>query len=206
MSGRAQARFGMTKAVQFSENRSYKFVDKKSENGKIEVALFRIENIPMRNISLDLFMEGKPAMASDELLHETMHSFRRVTGALFDLLREEAQKEGVTAVQLLVLRSLHKHPDATLGCLAQELLLSNSTVSGVIDRLVDAGLVQRSRAEGDRRQLAVSLTEEGARIQKQAFSPSSSLMRKLHRILDIPEEELRHLLRIHDAILNQIRG
>lgn len=45
--------------------------------------------------------------------------------------------------------------------LSQELMVSNGNVTGIIDRLVNDGLVERIAIEGDRRSTKVKLTNDG---------------------------------------------
>ena len=51
----------------------------------------------------------------------------------------------------------------TMSELSRELMVSNGNVTGVIDRLEKIGLVQRERAEHDRRIQFIRLTREGRR-------------------------------------------
>jgi len=127
-----------------------------------------------------------------------------VTWALYHLFREEAKEHNITFVQLWVLRVLSRKSHLGLNELSQELLLSNSTMSGVVDRLVTAGLVKRERSEEDRRTIVVKLTEKGMDIQKEAFGENSILTKKLENILDIPKEDIHHLLKIHERILQKL--
>ncbi|HZB55787.1 MAG TPA: MarR family transcriptional regulator, partial [Reyranella sp.] len=53
-------------------------------------------------------------------------------------------------------------PDGMLmSDLSRFLLVSNGNVTGIVDRLVSEGLVQRSRRNGDRRTSIVQLTRTG---------------------------------------------
>jgi DNA-binding MarR family transcriptional regulator len=52
----------------------------------------------------------------------------------------------------------------TLGQLSQRMMVSNGNVTGLVERLVAAGLVDRRSSEKDRRAQIVSLTAEGRRV------------------------------------------
>ncbi|MCL4402037.1 MAG: MarR family transcriptional regulator [Acidobacteria bacterium] len=54
--------------------------------------------------------------------------------------------------------------DPTIGTLAERLHLRHHSVVGLVDRLVERGLVVRQRAESDRRQVRVFLTPQGEQI------------------------------------------
>src|SRR5207237_9857038 len=51
----------------------------------------------------------------------------------------------------------------TLGELSQRMMVSNGNVTGLVDRLVEQGLIERRPAPKDRRSQFVSLTPEGRR-------------------------------------------
>lgn len=67
----------------------------------------------------------------------------------------------LSAAQLFVLSELGKTPAVSLGELAARTSTDQSSVSAVVARLVDAGLVTRQRAEGDARRLELSLSRAG---------------------------------------------
>jgi DNA-binding MarR family transcriptional regulator len=65
----------------------------------------------------------------------------------------------------------------TIGDLAEHLLLKHHSAVGLVDRLAERGLVQRTRAGSDRRQVRVHLTPEG--------------IEKLKRLSNVHLQELR---------------
>src|SRR5258708_26508833 len=52
----------------------------------------------------------------------------------------------------------------TLGELSQRMMVSNGNVTGLVDRLVEQGLINRRPSPKDRRAQIVSLTAEGRRF------------------------------------------
>jgi DNA-binding MarR family transcriptional regulator len=52
----------------------------------------------------------------------------------------------------------------TLGELSQRMMVSNGNVTGLVDRLVEQGLINRRPSPNDRRAQIVSLTAEGRRF------------------------------------------
>ena len=77
------------------------------------------------------------------------------------LVKFDAEKLGITPVQLKALFKINNNPDISLGELAEKLRLTNSTVSGVIDRLVHSGLVERVVPPGNRRTFPINLPSDG---------------------------------------------
>lgn len=65
----------------------------------------------------------------------------------FDLLSTLTEREGISQSEL-----------------AERLYVTKGNVSGLVDRMVQAGLVERRAISGDRRSYAMHLTPEGRRL------------------------------------------
>lgn len=69
----------------------------------------------------------------------------------------------LTLVQIRVLRRLAKQAQ-TMGQIGAELALRPASVTQLIDRLDERGLIHRSRGDADRRQVFANLTDKGRRL------------------------------------------
>ena len=65
----------------------------------------------------------------------------------------------LTAVEALF--SLAEHGDADMTTMADRLMVSTASVTGIADRLVKDGLIQRAASKLDRRTINLSITEKG---------------------------------------------
>ena len=133
-----------------------------------------------------------------------MVSFFEINKAYNRLVKFDAEKLGITPVQLKALFKINNNPNISLGELAEKLRLTNSTVSGVIDRLVHSGLVERVVPPGDRRTISIHLTSDGKKTLDQFNSSDSMLMKKITEVLELPEEDISHLLRLHKLVLKRL--
>lgn len=104
------------------------------------------------------------------------------------------RSHGVTAAQLSALRVLERHGDLTHSELAGMLLLSGSTVSGMVDRLEKKGLIQRRRSSEDRRLVRVSLEEAGRSLLTNIPKGQSKFGKLRQLVRDLPAEEARSFL------------
>lgn len=93
------------------------------------------------------------------ILADTSRLMRRT----FD---ERARSIGATRPQWQVLTVLIKHEGSNQGRLAELLDVEPITLCRMIDRLQDAGLVERRRDPADRRAWLVYLTAKGRELQK----------------------------------------
>jgi DNA-binding MarR family transcriptional regulator len=79
-------------------------------------------------------------------------------------LRKETEQLGVTARQATLLWLVKRSPGLSLAELAAEEGISPPALSGHVDRLERAGLIERVRSSEDRRRVGLRLTEDGARL------------------------------------------
>ncbi|MSP58954.1 MAG: MarR family transcriptional regulator [Myxococcales bacterium] len=116
------------------------------------------------------------------------------------LAREVAARHGVTPTQLSVLKLLREIGDLKLGDLSRRIQAQNSTVTGIVDRMEEAGLVLRSRSADDRRVWTIALTEQGRAVAEGAdVGPWETLRAALSAL---PRADKRKLV----EILNQVAG
>jgi DNA-binding MarR family transcriptional regulator len=102
-------------------------------------------------------------MQQDDLIR-----FRRAYRHLIhelDIARlQQWEQSRVTLPQLRVLHQIRRAPGVTTGELARALAVTVSTMSGLVIKLVDRGLVARTTTPTDRRQAPLYLTEAGAQL------------------------------------------
>lgn len=70
----------------------------------------------------------------------------------------------VTQTQLLVLAAVRAYGRCTMGTLAKSLHVRMPSATGIVDRLVEGGYLDRVHGSEDRRQVAVELTRKGERF------------------------------------------
>jgi DNA-binding MarR family transcriptional regulator len=75
--------------------------------------------------------------------------------------RRSESLHGLSAAQLFVARSLADAPARSMGELAERTLTDQSSVSTVVARLAEQGLVTRRRARTDRRRVELVLSARG---------------------------------------------
>ena len=89
-------------------------------------------------------------------------------------LRQETEQLGVTSRQVTLLWLIRSRPGLSLRELAAVERISAPALSGHVDRLVRAGLVERLRDGGDRRRVGLELTEDGTRLLKRVRARRTS--------------------------------
>jgi len=105
-------------------------------------------------------------MISDVILSPELvaSELRPVLLRLARELRKETEQLGVTARQATLLWLVKRSPGLSLAELAAEEGISPPALSGHVDRLERAGLIERIRSSEDRRRVGLRLTDEGVRL------------------------------------------
>ncbi len=102
-------------------------------------------------------------------------------------LRKETEQLGVTSRQVTLLWLIRGNPGMSLRELAAEERISAPALSGHVDRLETAGLLERVRNESDRRRVGLALTDEGARLLKRVRARRTTWLADRLRGLDEDE-------------------
>ncbi|OOM81496.1 MarR family protein [Clostridium puniceum] len=91
---------------------------------------------------------------------EIIDIFKNIRKAISFKSEKSAKKYGFTAPQLGVIFHLYMMPSITLNNLSEHMVLTKSTVSGIVDRLEKQGVVKREIPKNNRRIVKLSLSEE----------------------------------------------
>lgn len=130
--------------------------------------------------------------APPDLVKEIVYQIRRLIQAK-ELYNQELNKHySITAAQLNCLLALYEEGPLSLSEIAKIIMVKSSTVTGIIDRLEQKGLVQRLRNSPDRRVITIELTSTGRKMVKNAPPPIQQ------KILDglslLTEQEVRRIV------------
>jgi DNA-binding MarR family transcriptional regulator len=126
-------------------------------------------------------------------------SLRELNRLFFHTARMDAEICGVTPIQFMALRMLHKYPMIGLQELSQLMHTGASTASGVVDRLEKAGLILRKRAESNRRAIVLQLSPAGETLLAKA---DERIMKRLSPLKQLSDEDVEQLLRIHSKMID----
>jgi DNA-binding MarR family transcriptional regulator len=119
--------------------------------------------------NLDLNQEQKDQLLNH--IEEVLIALRRVIRATDLHSKYLAKTTGLTAPQILLLQTLRDKGQITIGELAQEVSLSQATVTTILDRLEKREMVYRQRSQTDKRKVHAFLTDNAQEILKKAPIP-----------------------------------
>jgi DNA-binding MarR family transcriptional regulator len=123
----------------------------------------------------------------------SVDSLRRVLRALRVAARDTLATTGVSAAQLFVLGALVDGEEASLSDLAQRTMTDRTSVTAVVDRLVQGGLVTKATSREDRRRASIRITPKGRTVLRGAPRPPTALL--VEALERVEPAELRRLER-----------
>jgi DNA-binding MarR family transcriptional regulator len=109
-----------------------------------------------------------------------IRDFRRILRRFERLTNAQIKNccSGVTLAQCVVLLEVEEHGRPTMGQLASQLRLDNSTLSRTVDGLVGSGLVERLRDDRDRRVVWIRLTSQGNALCRSIHEENDTYCRR----------------------------
>lgn len=96
-----------------------------------------------------------------EQFDDVLVAIRRIIRAIDLQSRKLVQSHGITGPQALILKEVGRGKPLTAGELANNVSLSQATITDIVKRLEGRGLLVRERCEEDKRRIIVTLTEQG---------------------------------------------
>ncbi|MBQ6541968.1 MAG: MarR family transcriptional regulator [Lachnospiraceae bacterium] len=107
---------------------------------------------------------------------------------------------GLTYTQYITLLALWEKDGITVGELCGKLMLDNGTLSPLLKKMQQEGLVERTRSEEDERVVVITLTEEGRALKEKA----KDIPVRVAGCIDLPPEKAMMLYSLlYELLENQ---
>lgn len=87
----------------------------------------------------------------------------------------------LTYPQYLVMIVLWEKDEITVNDIVERLMLQTNTVTPMLQRMEKMGVIERHKAEKDKREVIVALTSKGKEMRTQASEIPQKLVETLHR-------------------------
>ena len=131
-------------------------------------------------------------------LEESFNHMARIITATTSAYQSIAPGPKLSASQLIVLRALVNRGPLQVTEVANELTVTLSAATGLVDRLVKAKLVMRERDQQDRRVVWVKVTPEGESALKAAEERRRAAFRAM--VKNLSEDDLAKLCDIMERM------
>lgn len=141
--------------------------------------------------------------SADRATRDVLDAIRRIVRALRESSRAAERAVGIGAAQLFVLQRIATAPGLSLNELAARTFTHQSSVSVVVSRLVERGLLTRTRGGGDDgRRISISATPAGRALLAQA--PAAAQERLLAGLASMGAGSRRQLADLLGRLVDQM--
>ena len=127
-------------------------------------------------------MEGKCKSETFLVLMET-------SKAILEKIRMELNNHKLNITEFSVLEVLYRKEKQTIQQIGSSILISSGSMTYVIDKLEQKGLLNRHACPGDRRAINVALTEAGIEVINEIMPKHYELVDNMFESLTKDEEE-----------------
>ncbi|MGF7400768.1 MarR family transcriptional regulator [Thermoanaerobacterium thermosaccharolyticum] len=100
---------------------------------------------------------------------DVLKTLKSIMNMIHRNMEDEFRELNITGPQGMIIGILMRHGEMKISDLSEKMGLTNSTVSGIIDRLEKQGMVKRVRSSDDRRVVYVKIDEEFKKKSKEVF-------------------------------------
>ena len=130
-----------------------------------------------------------------KLQKEVLKHFREIYIQAKSELKDNVKKTGLTGSQLWIMQQIYNFNGISNSELAKNLTLHVSTCSILVNKLIQKGLVEKTRSPTDERRIVLTITSKGKQLMAKApKSPEGAIPSTLKK-LNIEElEELNTVL------------
>ncbi|OJV64463.1 MAG: hypothetical protein BGO41_12665 [Clostridiales bacterium 38-18] len=133
-----------------------------------------------------------------ERSYEVVRRVKKLKDSLHGNMSRLFKEGNLTGPQGMVVGLLFRMGPLKISELSQQMGLSMSTVSGILDRLERDNIVYREKSETDGRVILVKITEEFKKNSKHSFS---NMNHRWDKILDLAtDEEIDRILEALDIL------
>ena len=128
-------------------------------------------------------MHNIPALGSKKdaqlrplLLLDVLQQFRVIYGSMRQHFREVEQRCGLPGTQMWLLQEVQLKPGVGITALAGRLGIHQSTCSQLVEKLVEAGYVEKVKQKNDRRRIGLVLCAKGIDALAKLPGPAEGIL------------------------------
>jgi DNA-binding MarR family transcriptional regulator len=102
---------------------------------------------------------------------EVLIAIRRIIQSIDLHSRDLVRQFGLTGPQLIVLQEISRLGEGSVGEIAKAISLGQATVTGILERLENRGLIIKHRSQNDKRRVLVQSTSASKQLLEKAPPP-----------------------------------
>lgn len=139
--------------------------------------------------------------ASLKLKNQLCFPLYAVSNLIIRKYKPLLDKINLTYTQYIVMMVLWEEKQVNEKLLCESLSLKSNTVTPLLKKLEDKGLIKKEKDKNDERNLVITLTEEGNNLKEKALCIPEGIVKEFH----LSQEEAAYLYQILYKILDSDR-
>jgi DNA-binding MarR family transcriptional regulator len=140
----------------------------------------------------------KDALRLDEQICFSLYASSRLVTRLYQPLLDRV---GLTYPQYIVLMVLWEDAPCAVSHIARRTVLNTNTLTPLLKRMEQQGLIERSRSADDERSVLISVTAQGRKLKAQCACIPEQMM----AATDFAPAKAQHLKRLLDELLQTLQ-
>jgi len=129
-------------------------------------------------------------------------TIRDIHKYLVEFTKGNLKENSLTKQRFLVLWYITKKQPVNMSYLHDKMYMANSTLTVIVDRLVEDELLKRYRNPDDRREVLLELTERGTNILSKLLNIRHSFLERA--LADLSEKQKVNLINLLSVVLNNL--
>jgi MarR family transcriptional regulator, organic hydroperoxide resistance regulator len=130
----------------------------------------------------------KQTISTGELARMILETFPSIMRKLMHGIHRKVKDSNLNKSQYRTLFLVHYHKESTMGEISRHMNMEKGSFTGVVDSLIEQGLLKRKQDGQDRRKVNLEISEEGLRVIKKV---EGMLYRELEKKLEVLTEKDR---------------
>ena len=132
-------------------------------------------------------------MPNKEELHQLQMTFRTIMNRMRKVWSDQTEL-GLNPTQFSVLEKLHEQGSLKVTEVAKLLCLTAGAVTGITDKLIELGYVERRRDEVDRRTVYLEMTQLGSDAYLKTLEHRADLFKRFFD--QVPDESISQFIKV----------
>lgn len=114
----------------------------------------------------------------------------RATRTVTDHIKKDIKSYGLNPTEFAVLELLYHKGDQQIQHIGEKVLLSSGSITYVVDKLEEKGLLRRRPCSEDRRVSYAAITEEGHALMQIVFPKHQKAIQEMFAVLNVEEQQV----------------
>ena len=132
---------------------------------------------------------------------QLLRSFSNVQKNMMRFVQKSAVENGLSVPQYTILMTIIIHKEMTQKNVGEKTFLPKSTLSQAVDGLVREGLLNRQQVEGNRREILLSLSENGLARIKEIHMQENGIHQIFQSVAEsLSDRQFEELIGTHEQI------